>query len=156
MSTQYKAAIIGCGSIGHAHMEGYNLVDEVEVVAVADPVAAARGHYVKQYGIPQQYESVEEMLKNARPDIVSICTWHLLHPAPTIAAAQAEVKAVICEKTHGYRYGSRRFHGQRLPSKRDKINHFSPTTFHTRLGKSTPTYQGGGHWHTALRNKQSR
>ena len=79
-------------------MEGYNLVDEVEVVAVADPVAAARGRYVEQYGIPQQYESVEEMLKIARPDIVSICTWHLLHPAPTIAAAQAEVKAVICEK----------------------------------------------------------
>ena len=92
MSTQYKAAIIGCGSIGHAHMEGYNLVDKVEVVAVADPVAAARARYVEQYGIPQQYESVEEMLENAQPDIVSVCTWHLLHPAPTIAAAQAGVR----------------------------------------------------------------
>ncbi|MFT7695724.1 MAG: putative dehydrogenase, partial [Candidatus Latescibacterota bacterium] len=39
MSNKYTAAIIGCGSIGHAHMEGYNLVDEVEVVAVVDPVA---------------------------------------------------------------------------------------------------------------------
>ena len=68
MSTQYKAAIIGCGSIGHAHMEGYDLVDEVEVVAVADPVAAARGRYVEQYGIPQQYESVEEMLKKESKD----------------------------------------------------------------------------------------
>ena len=38
------------------------------------------------------------MLWNARLDIVSVCTWHLLHPAPTIAAAQAEIKAVICEK----------------------------------------------------------
>lgn len=98
MSTRYKAAIIGCGSIGHAHMEGYQLVDEVEVVAVADPVAAARQQYVDQYGIPQQYDSVEEMLEKAQPDIVSVCTWHLLHPAPTIAAAQAGVKAVICEK----------------------------------------------------------
>ena len=98
MTNQYKAAIVGCGSIGHAHMEGYNLVDEVEVVAVADPVAAARARYVEQYSITQQYESVEEMLENARPDIVSVCTWHLLHPAPTIAAAQAGVKAVICEK----------------------------------------------------------
>ena len=79
-------------------MEGYNLVDEVEVVAVADPVAAARARYVEQYSITQQYESVEEMLENARPDIVSVCTWHLLHPAPTIAAAQARVKAIICEK----------------------------------------------------------
>ncbi|MXY82303.1 MAG: gfo/Idh/MocA family oxidoreductase, partial [Gemmatimonadetes bacterium] len=35
---RYTAAIVGCGSIGNAHMEGYNLVDEVEVIAVADPV----------------------------------------------------------------------------------------------------------------------
>ena len=98
MSTQYKAAIVGCGSIGHAHMEGYQLVDEVEVVAVADPVPAARQRYIEQYGIPQQYDTVEEMLAQAQPDIVSVCTWHLLHPAPTIAAAQAGVKAVICEK----------------------------------------------------------
>lgn len=98
MSTQYKAAIVGCGSIGHAHMEGYQLVDEVEVVAVADPVPAARQRYIEQYGIPQQYDTVEEMLAQAQPDIVSVCTWHLLHPAPTIASAQAGVKAVICEK----------------------------------------------------------
>ncbi len=98
MSSKYKAAIVGCGSIGHAHMEGYNQVDEVEVVAVADPVAAARRHYLEEYDIPQQYDSVEEMLEKAQPDFVSVCTWHLLHPAPTIAAAQAGVKAVICEK----------------------------------------------------------
>ena len=41
---------------------------------------------------------VEEMLEKAKPDIVSVCTWHLLHPAPTIAAANAGVRAVICEK----------------------------------------------------------
>ena len=33
-------------------MEGYNLVDEVEVVAVADLVATARARYVEQYSIP--------------------------------------------------------------------------------------------------------
>lgn len=98
MPAKYTAAIVGCGSIAHAHMEGYNAVDEVEVVAVADPVAAARRQYMDEYGIEQEYATVEEMLDKARPDFVSVCTWHLLHPAPTIAAAQAGVKAVICEK----------------------------------------------------------
>ncbi|MFT5090364.1 MAG: putative dehydrogenase [Candidatus Latescibacterota bacterium] len=98
MSNKYTAAIIGCGSIGHAHMEGYNLVDEVEVVAVVDPVATARQRYLEEYDIAQQYDTVEEMLAKAKPDFVSVCTWHLLHPAPTIAAAQAGVQAVICEK----------------------------------------------------------
>ncbi|MGY8824047.1 MAG: Gfo/Idh/MocA family protein [Candidatus Latescibacterota bacterium] len=98
MSNKYTAAIIGCGSIGHAHMEGYNLVDEVEVVAVVDPVVAARQRYLEEYDIAQHYDTVEEMLAKAKPDFVSVCTWHLLHPAPTIAAAQAGVQAVICEK----------------------------------------------------------
>lgn len=98
MARKYTAAIVGCGSIGHTHMEGYRLVDEVEVIAVADPVEVARQQYQKEYGIPQGYATVEEMLDRARPDIVSVCTWHLLHPAPTIAAARARVKGVICEK----------------------------------------------------------
>ena len=98
MSKKYTAAIIGCGSIGNAHMDGYNLVDNVEVVAVADPLLIAREEYMETYSIPQGYATVEEMLEKAKPDIVSVCTWHPLHPAPTIAAAQAGVKAVICEK----------------------------------------------------------
>ena len=98
MSKKYTAAIIGCGSIGHAHMDGYNLVDNIDVIAVADPTEIARQQYVEEYDITQQFDTVEEMLEKAKPDIVSVCTWHLLHPAPTIAAANAGVRAVICEK----------------------------------------------------------
>lgn len=98
MSTTYTAAVVGCGSIAHAHMDGYNLLDNVEVIAIADPIPAARKTYLEEYGIRQEYDTVEEMLEKAQPDIVSICTWHLLHPAPTIAAARARVKGIICEK----------------------------------------------------------
>jgi predicted dehydrogenase len=100
MPAKYTAAIVGCGSIGHAHMDGYALVDDVDVVAVADPVAEARDNYLEEFEHLhlQAYDTVEAMLAEARPDIVSVCTWHLLHPAPTIAAATAGVKAVICEK----------------------------------------------------------
>ncbi|NKB66820.1 MAG: hypothetical protein GKR89_07160 [Candidatus Latescibacteria bacterium] len=97
MSAKYTAAIVGCGDIGHAHMAGYNLVDEVDVVAVVDPNEQARNQYAAEYGIGQSYATVEEMLQTP-PDIVSVCTWHPLHPECTIAAARAGVKAVICEK----------------------------------------------------------
>ena len=40
--SRYTAAIVGCGSIGSALMEGYNLADDVEVVAVCDPSIARR------------------------------------------------------------------------------------------------------------------
>ncbi|MEE2658426.1 MAG: Gfo/Idh/MocA family oxidoreductase [Candidatus Latescibacterota bacterium] len=95
---KYTAAIVGCGSIAHAHMDGYQLVDGIDVVALADPVAEARQRYIEEYGDLQGYDTVEEMLDKAKPDIVSVCTWHLLHPAPTIAAAQAGAMGVICEK----------------------------------------------------------
>ncbi|MEE3257596.1 MAG: Gfo/Idh/MocA family oxidoreductase [Candidatus Latescibacterota bacterium] len=95
---RYTAAIVGCGSIGNAHMEGYNLVDDVEVIAVCDPVAPARKTYMDAYGIEQEFETVEETMAVVQPDIVSVCTWHLLHPAPTIAAAKGGAKAIICEK----------------------------------------------------------
>ena len=95
---RYTAAIVGCGSIGNAHMEGYNLIDDIEVIAVCDPSLPARKTYMDVYGIEGEFESVAEMMAQAKPDIVSVCTWHLLHPAPTIAAAKGGAKAVICEK----------------------------------------------------------
>lgn len=100
MSAKYTAAVVGCGSIAHAHMDGYELVDDIDVVAVADPVADARAHYLEQYSQLnlQEFDTVESMLASVKPDIVSVCTWHLLHPAPTIAAAKAGVKGIICEK----------------------------------------------------------
>ena len=45
---KYKVAIVGCGGIGHAHMEGYNKVEEVEVIACCDPVPSAVEYYKKE------------------------------------------------------------------------------------------------------------
>jgi UDP-N-acetylglucosamine 3-dehydrogenase len=98
MSARYRAAVVGCGDIGHAHAQGYVANPEVELAAVVDPVEAARRQFQAEYGVPQAYASVEEMFAAARPDLVSVCAWHGLHAPLTIAAAQAGVPAVICEK----------------------------------------------------------
>ncbi|MDP6667821.1 MAG: Gfo/Idh/MocA family oxidoreductase [Dehalococcoidia bacterium] len=99
MSKQYKAAIVGCGSIGQAHMDGYKRLDNVDVVAVADPLEPARNMYMNEYGIPQGYATIAEMLEKAQPDIVSVCVWHLLHDTVTAEVAVGpSVKGIICEK----------------------------------------------------------
>ena len=99
MTKQYAAAIVGCGSIGQAHMQGYQRLDNVDVVAVADPLEPARKMYMNDYGIPQGYATVGEMLENAQPDIVSVCVWHLLHDTVTAEVAKgSSVKGIICEK----------------------------------------------------------
>lgn len=98
MSTTYRAAIIGCGDIGHAHADGYRLTPGVELVAVADPLEVARRQYVEEYGVPAAFASAADMLAEVRPDIVSVCVWHRLHAEMTVAAAEAGATAVICEK----------------------------------------------------------
>ncbi len=37
----YRAGIIGCGSIAAAHVNGYVGLDNVDIVAIADPVATS-------------------------------------------------------------------------------------------------------------------
>ena len=98
MTARYRAAIVGCGDIGHAHAQGYVANPEVELCAVVDPVEAARRQFQDEYGVPEAYASMEEMLGAGRPDLISVCAWHRLHAPLTIAAAQAGVPAVICEK----------------------------------------------------------
>jgi predicted dehydrogenase len=98
VSRTYRAAIVGCGDIGHAHAQGYLLNPGVELVAVVDPLELARRQFQAEYDVPRGYSSVEEMLEVERPDLVSVCVWHLLHASITIAAAEAGVMAVICEK----------------------------------------------------------
>ena len=97
MST-YRAGIIGCGSVARMHMQGYQGVDAIDVVAIADPVEEALNGFGERYGIPTRYKDAREMLDAEQLDIVSICTWHKLHAPLTIVACARKPKAVLCEK----------------------------------------------------------
>lgn len=98
MAAKYRAVIAGCGSMASGHAIGYQSLDSVEIVAIADPVAEARASFGERYGIKAQYEDFRQMLDQERPDIVSIVTWHRLHAPMTIAACARRPKAVLCEK----------------------------------------------------------
>ena len=96
---KYKTAIVGCGGIGHAHMEGYEKIDEIDVVACCDTVHSAVEDYKKEFNIPNGYTDIEEMLEKSQPEIVSVCVWHLLHDEITIKLSESpHVKGIICEK----------------------------------------------------------
>ncbi|MBB17145.1 oxidoreductase, partial [Candidatus Poribacteria bacterium] len=53
--TKYRVGIIGCGSIANAHAIGYQGVDTVEIVAIADPVDTARNDFGNRYDIDRRY-----------------------------------------------------------------------------------------------------
>ncbi|MGI8913825.1 MAG: Gfo/Idh/MocA family protein [Chloroflexota bacterium] len=94
----YRVAIIGCGGIARAHAGGYADVPNCRIVAAADINAEALTGFCEQFAIPGRYADYETMLAEERPDLVSVCTWPPLHPAPVIAAAKAGARGILCEK----------------------------------------------------------
>lgn len=98
MSTRYRAGIIGCGNIAQRHAKAYRSVPGMDLVAGAEPHAGVSRAFREMFSVPAMYATPEEMLKKEALDIVSICTWHLLHAPQTVLAADHGVRAVLCEK----------------------------------------------------------
>jgi len=96
MSQTIKAAIVGTGFIGPAHLEALRRIPNVEVVALVEVNQALADEKAKQLGIPRAYVFAD-MLKQDDIDVVHICTPNFLHYSQAKAVLEAE-KHVICEK----------------------------------------------------------
>lgn len=96
MSQTIKAAIVGTGFIGPAHLEALRRLPYVEVSALVEVNQELADEKAKQLGIPNAY-TFENMLKQSDIDVVHICTPNFLHFAQAKAVLLAG-KHVICEK----------------------------------------------------------
>ena len=97
--TKYRVGIVGCGSIGTRYATAFQqLHNRVEVVAACDILEEKVNVLVEQFEIPSAYTDMQQMLAKERLDIVGVTTHNREHVEPTIAAAEAGVKAILCEK----------------------------------------------------------
>lgn len=96
MSQTIKAAIVGTGFIGPAHLEALRRLPNVEVVALCEVSQELADEKAKVLGIPRAY-TFDEMLKQDDIDVVHICTPNFLHFRQAKAVLESE-KHVICEK----------------------------------------------------------
>ncbi len=115
--SKYRVGVIGCGdntkkkgSMGYAmaweHAAAYEkLTEQCEIVACADIVEKNAKAFAERFGAKAIYSDYKEMLASEGLDIVSICTWMHLHAEMTIAAAEAGVKAIHCEKPMATTWG---------------------------------------------------
>ena len=96
-----RAAVIGTGAIGRgSHLPALAQLaeeGETEVVAAVDIDAIAVEEFCRASGVPNAYTDLDLMLREQRPDLVTICTPPTLHRAQTIAALRAGAW-VWCEK----------------------------------------------------------
>ena len=100
MQTPIQLGLIGCGGIVQLqHLPTLMELDEVEVVALADPMGDNLAAVGATTGVPTEhrYSDHRDMLAKASLDAVIIATPHHLHAEQAVAAAEAGL-TVISEK----------------------------------------------------------
>jgi predicted dehydrogenase len=98
MAKKYRVGIIGCGWMGKSHAQAYAKLENIEMVAASDTHPKALAELQSEHGIPNGYAEYHDLLAKEDLDIVSVCSWPGLHAPMTIAAAEAGVPGIICEK----------------------------------------------------------
>jgi len=115
MSDQnYTSALIGCGKvsndeevgkihggfrIGYAHGDMYKLHPQTQLVAAADIDSDNLKAFQEQFPtVIHGFSDYNEMFREVKPDILSVCTYVGLHRRMIEDAANAGVKGVLCEK----------------------------------------------------------
>lgn len=110
MEKKYRAAIIGVGAalasgnkggghqIAYTHATAYQANPMVQLQSGADINADNLKAFQQKFNVENGFADYQVMLKETRPDLVSICTYVGLHHPMIVAAAYAGVKGIICEK----------------------------------------------------------
>jgi predicted dehydrogenase len=94
----WRGALIGFGNVAaHGHLPGWQQRSDVELVAVADVEAPRRADAATPLPHAFSYDSVEDLIAQAAPDFVDICTPPATHPA-LIEGALRGGAHVLCEK----------------------------------------------------------
>ncbi|MGQ9568055.1 MAG: Gfo/Idh/MocA family protein [Anaerolineae bacterium] len=96
MADRIRAAVIGTGFIGPAHVEALRRLG-VEVVGIAGSSPARALPKARALNLPKVYETWEEAIADPHVDVVHITTPNHLH-YPMAKAAIAAGKHVVCEK----------------------------------------------------------
>ena len=115
----YRVGIIGCGrpwksagatgfGMSHLHARGYAACPDTQIVALADINLDNARAFQAEHGGDRIYADYRAMLEREHLDIVSISTWPHLHAEMVIAAAEAGVKAIHCEKPMAPTWGEAR------------------------------------------------
>ncbi len=100
MNNKLKVGLIGLGGICRAaHMAGYRVMPNAEIVAICDIVPEKIASFKAQFGMPDvaSFTDYRDLLKVEGLDYVDICTPNYLHSIIAVDALNAGIN-VFCEK----------------------------------------------------------
>jgi predicted dehydrogenase len=92
-----RVGLIGAGrNTRDRHIPGFQKIQGVEIVAVANRSHESGQRVADQFGIPRVYDDWQALLEDDSIDAVCIGTWPYMH-RPITLAALAKNKHVLCE-----------------------------------------------------------
>src|SRR5260370_13431736 len=89
-----RTALVGCGKVGQIHAAALRELPESEFVAVCDSDSQRASAFSARFCV-RAFTDLGELLKEAAPQTVVVCTPHPLHAAAVIQAAQAGGSALV-------------------------------------------------------------
>jgi predicted dehydrogenase len=92
-----KIGLIGAGGIAQTHLRAIQLIEGIEVVAVANRTKARAVETAEKWGVPHIFEDYHDLLNMEEIEAVLICTSNQQHCAPSVDALNAG-KHVLVEK----------------------------------------------------------
>jgi predicted dehydrogenase len=96
MNTPLRAAIIGSGFMASVHARAIRDSGN-ELFAVASSSSTSAQKFATEFGVPNVFESWQDLVSSPEVEVVHICTPNELHAEIAIAAARAG-KHVVSEK----------------------------------------------------------
>lgn len=75
-----RAAVIGCGKVGHFHAQAFQRIEGFELVACYARSEQKASAFAQAYGI-RPYTNLKAMVEECRVEAVAICTPHPAHAA---------------------------------------------------------------------------
>ena len=98
-SHKYRVALVGAaGTWGRFYLRAYAHHPDCEIVGLVDRARARLEVFANRYGIENTYDTIEELLDETVPDIVSAVVPVSQNFPVVKACAEAGVRAVSCEK----------------------------------------------------------
>ena len=77
--TPIRYAVIGAGGISATHLHAIAKLPAVEVVGISDPADPATRRMPDGYEAVPKFTDPAKMLRETKPDLVSICTPNKFH-----------------------------------------------------------------------------
>lgn len=92
-----RYAVIGAGGVSHYHLRDIASKPGVAVVGIADTADPQGWRLPAEYAAVPRFQDAEKLLRETRPDLVSICTPNKFHHPLTLLALKHGAH-VACEK----------------------------------------------------------